>query len=550
RAPRVRGSGGGSAGGEMRRTRSTRAAAQRASEKIAAAHGGAKRTTEAKGAKARGGNKGAKGKAAAPPRRVGRTKVVSSPMKKSAAAKEDRFHSPERTRKVSEDAMFRSPDRAQAGARKKTPVLFTSPITPGRKKSSLRESLSVGPSNLRKQSRLDDMFASESKKSTAKKTQHLKTDQDSLLSPAGSGIKNQKGKTLGGGIAALEQKINLKAMYGLIRKKSGTLGGGGAGGAIYGEVTQESFQRVVQALVDKCGFGSESVFLDIGAGLGKPNFHVTINPGVKASLGVELIGGRWWQSMCLLDSCLEDRQLRGFAQKVFLAHANVTDMHSFDPITHVYSFNRGFPPEAMRAVAQAFHKSETADYFICFDKEKTILDYGFEVELVDFVQTKMAGSGEQHRCYIYRRTDRDVGPRRANPASPSFREMAGVGRLARLAGAGTSSTSSSPAIPLDLSLGEEEEKRSNETNEGAPRRRLAPEDEEEESKGDSVDWHLVDPPQEVEYAPHVPHAKSYAQGLSAMKAGHHEIYQAWVQDQIGLHRSDRSTRARRACRAE
>ena len=58
-------------------------------------------------------------------------------------------------------------------------------------------------------------------------------------------------------------------IYKIIRKCTGTLGGNGYDGAIYGEVTMHSMQKVLNLLVDKCELTHRSRFIDIGAGLGK-----------------------------------------------------------------------------------------------------------------------------------------------------------------------------------------------------------------------------------------------------------------------------------------
>jgi len=351
--------------------------------------------------------------------------------------------------------------------------LHASPITPSRKKSVTK----APRDKVEKQTRLSELFGV---------VKHASTP-------------NQKSPRSKEERAA--QKHRLKMLYSLVRRKSGTLGGGGAGGAIYGEITQESFQRVVYALKSQCEFCKDSVFMDIGAGLGKPNFHVSISPGVKLSIGIELVGGRWWQSLCLLDSCLQHKTLTSHANKVFFAHCNVTDLDTFDPVTHVYSFNRGFPPYAMRSIAQSFHASKTAKYFICFDKEKTIVEYGFDVTLVDFIPTKMAGSGEQHRCYVYKRND----------------------------------------LPQDKSStdGEEgkEEIETKDTKE-------IPREEKDAAQHTNHTWRLVDPPSELEYAPHVPHAPNYSKGITFLNKGL-DAYRKWIQDQIGLERCERRTRTRR-----
>lgn len=85
----------------------------------------------------------------------------------------------------------------------------------------------------------------------------------------------------------------IKKIYKLILKSTGTLGGNGYDGAIYGELTMHSMQRVINVLVEKCELTYASKFIDVGAGLGKPNFHVAQDPAVRISIGVELEDIRW-----------------------------------------------------------------------------------------------------------------------------------------------------------------------------------------------------------------------------------------------------------------
>lgn len=82
-------------------------------------------------------------------------------------------------------------------------------------------------------------------------------------------------------------------VYKVINKKTGALGGNGYTGAIYGELTIGSMEKVAQLLVDQCEMGVNSRFIDVGSGLGKPNFHVLHSPGVRLSIGVELEQIRW-----------------------------------------------------------------------------------------------------------------------------------------------------------------------------------------------------------------------------------------------------------------
>ena len=198
----------------------------------------------------------------------------------------------------------------------------------------------------------------------------------------------------------------VNAVYKLVRRRTGKLGGGGAGGAIYGEVTQKSFARIVDLLKTKCELDSSSTFIDIGAGLGKPNLHVALDPGVKASVGVELGGERWWQSMDILWHGLEAKTaaetgLDALPGSVFFAHADFLEVDSLDAFSHVYMFDKGFPPVLMEHIAEVFNSSAQSRYLVCFKKPSIIVrDYGFRVEEVGRVRTSMSGSGEGNTCFI------------------------------------------------------------------------------------------------------------------------------------------------------
>ena len=85
----------------------------------------------------------------------------------------------------------------------------------------------------------------------------------------------------------------VKKIYRCITQATGSLGGNGSGGPIYGELTVGSMQKIVNYLVAHGSFGPSSRFVDIGAGLGKPNWHVAQNPGVRLSIGVEVMQTRW-----------------------------------------------------------------------------------------------------------------------------------------------------------------------------------------------------------------------------------------------------------------
>jgi hypothetical protein len=212
-------------------------------------------------------------------------------------------------------------------------------------------------------------------------------------------LDQQRGAEIERSFIALE----VSAAYKAIRKQTGSLGGNAAGGAIYGEITQNSFQRVVDFLKENCALTSESLFLDIGSGLGKPNFHVAVDPGVQVSYGVELEELRWHLSLHNLKSILGLDINRARQNRTIFTAGDITDANSLDPFTHIYSFDVGFPPTVMDHIADIFNKSR-ANYFASFHPPRKVIEiYGFDVINIGRVATSMSGSSEGHTCYFYRR---------------------------------------------------------------------------------------------------------------------------------------------------
>ena len=61
------------------------------------------------------------------------------------------------------------------------------------------------------------------------------------------------------------------------------------GGAIYGEMTAFSLQKIIDLMKAHTNFTAASRFIDIGSRLGKPNIHVAQDPGVQQfSFSIEI----------------------------------------------------------------------------------------------------------------------------------------------------------------------------------------------------------------------------------------------------------------------
>jgi hypothetical protein len=176
-------------------------------------------------------------------------------------------------------------------------------------------------------------------------------------------------------------------------------------------------QKMVELMKVHTNLGPDSRFIDVGSGLGKPNLHVAQDPAVKFSYGIEMEHVRWMLGMSNLKTVLDDaykqetsgKDLKDDEQirhRCIFAHGDITEANCFDPFTHVYMFDIGFPPKLFKQLGQMFNKSQS-DYLICYHGPKLMIDrYGFNVELIVQEPTSMHGSSEGHMGYIYRRAGR------------------------------------------------------------------------------------------------------------------------------------------------
>ncbi|RHZ31851.1 hypothetical protein DYB37_006340 [Aphanomyces astaci] len=213
---------------------------------------------------------------------------------------------------------------------------------------------------------------------------------------------------------------DVTSVYQIIHKQTGALGGNGAGGAIYGEITKNSMAKILDYMVDNCELTDQSVFLDIGSGLGKPNFHAAVAPGVAISYGIELEDQRWELSLHNLRSVLSSAAVAKKVRPIIFTRGDITDASSLDPFSHVYSFDVGFPPAVMAHIAECFNDSHESRYFVSFHGPKKVLgQYGFDVEELGRLPTSMAGSSEGHAVYFYRKVLQTTATPPPPPSSSS-----------------------------------------------------------------------------------------------------------------------------------
>lgn len=221
----------------------------------------------------------------------------------------------------------------------------------------------------------------------------------------------------------IQIKPRVEKVYKMIRSATGTLGGNGTTGAIYGELTMGSMQKVINLMIDQFDLNSQSRFIDVGSGLGKPNFHAAQDPECRISIGAELEKIRWQLAMYNLhkiaselsrgknadDEIVGDdvvtRDVKLLSGTNFI-EADIDEAETMDPFTHIYMYDLGFPPPLQQSIARKFNSSQYAECLVSYRPPRRVIEeYGYAVEFVTQLPTSMHGSGEGHTAYFYRRSN-------------------------------------------------------------------------------------------------------------------------------------------------
>lgn len=272
--------------------------------------------------------------------------------------------------------------------------------------------------------------AEKRKATTARKTQDVEDDDNdddgsSVESSPPPSAKRRLlfGRYVDASANSVDCPSPVQRVYRLVHKLTGSIGGNGYSGPIYGELTMHSMQKVVSKMMEVSDFGPSSRFIDVGSGIGKPNLHVAQHPGVAFSCGVEMEYTRWTLGMTCLKAVVDEAATAAAATSAsansddwvhpatttLFLHENIMEADTLDPFTHVYMFSIGFPPELWLGLAEMWNNSSSAhcQYLICYHGPKDIIgEYEFDVELMTQLSTSMHGSKEGHMAYIYRRSNK------------------------------------------------------------------------------------------------------------------------------------------------
>ena len=219
-------------------------------------------------------------------------------------------------------------------------------------------------------------------------------------------------------LARADQIHKVHLVYSICNRNNGSLGGGGYGSSIGGELSKPSMQKTVDVMVKYQELNEKSVVIDLGSGRGMPDFHFA-QCGVALSVGIEIESPRYLLSVANLHKVLMEanKNKLDIGTNCYFVHADIEQITSLYGVTHCYSFCKGMQEKTYRSIADVFNRSGVK-YYACFQNEDKMKFYGFKVRKLYEMDhnmsgyneshkktVKMSGSGQQHTVYFYIRSE-------------------------------------------------------------------------------------------------------------------------------------------------
>ena len=167
---------------------------------------------------------------------------------------------------------------------------------------------------------------------------------------------------------------------------------------MYAELTQASLIQLLQIFKRDCDLNSDSVFVDLGCGLGKVVYLASVC-GVQKSIGIEVVPEHLKPARNSME--------RLKAENVEFIEGDIKDYlkkprkNNLKKLTHVYAFDLLFSEETM-SVIYAFLRKHKGIYFASFRKPADIVKQHLNYNVVETFKGSMTYAGESHNCYVYK----------------------------------------------------------------------------------------------------------------------------------------------------
>lgn len=216
-----------------------------------------------------------------------------------------------------------------------------------------------------------------------------------------------------------ELSQSVKRGYQAMSRIETQLGGGEGVEGIYGSLAPTSMQRIVDAM-KRYGLSRSSVFVDVGAGLGRPMIHAHLDPGVRKTVGFELDAVKCQKAHTFIHR-LGQMGYVAPSMSTTIVCGNIAERNRL-PVgtTHLYAFWQGFSEGDRQAVGRLFRLCNTARV-VCVvqnvrdgfavDPENAMHDLGFgPLRLATKIRVQASGSGGGFTAFVFvkRKRSRNV----------------------------------------------------------------------------------------------------------------------------------------------
>ncbi|KAJ1613165.1 hypothetical protein OJ253_244 [Cryptosporidium canis] len=188
---------------------------------------------------------------------------------------------------------------------------------------------------------------------------------------------------------------------------------------MYGETREKGLRRIFSKMV-KYGMDNHSVLLDIGSGRGVPNIVASFQNNLFSSIGIELDENAFYLSQSnhlhilesigknsyCEDSNIQSSEYKKTNRKINLGFlkGDATELQTFEPVTHIYSFDAAMPVWIIKRFVDLFNMSKTTYCYVSYRKD-LVETLGLNADRIHGIPTQMAGSGEGRMCWLYLKND-------------------------------------------------------------------------------------------------------------------------------------------------
>ncbi|CEM30143.1 unnamed protein product [Vitrella brassicaformis CCMP3155] len=179
---------------------------------------------------------------------------------------------------------------------------------------------------------------------------------------------------------------------------------------MYGENRRSSLAALYDTLQTEFGMKDDSVFLDLGSGRGVPSLLLALMRPKIISLGMEIDASSFYlslrQQLHFAKNIVQSREEANPPPlRIAFGKGDCTALDTFEPATHIYTFDVGMPADVMISFVEIANVTRTLTAFCCF-RGDLVEEFGLDGTLAARLPMSMHGSNERHTCYLYRMNDK------------------------------------------------------------------------------------------------------------------------------------------------